>query len=114
VSPLLDTPELLRGARLMLLEACLRARDYPRAREVLADLATIPMLGRATARSSTSGAPASSSSPAPCHRPDQRRSPGNSGCFAATSATGPLTSAHSSTAAIPGASTSTAVRCTGK
>ena len=42
--PPLDTPELLRSARLMLVEACLRARDYPRAREVLADLATLPML----------------------------------------------------------------------
>ncbi len=40
----LGTPELLRSARLMLVEACLRARDYPRAREVLADLAAIPML----------------------------------------------------------------------
>lgn len=34
----LPTPELVRGAGLMLLEALLRVRDYPRAREVLADL----------------------------------------------------------------------------
>ena len=43
--PGLATPELLRGARLMLLEACVRARDYPRAREVLRDLTTGPILG---------------------------------------------------------------------
>ncbi len=43
--PGLVTPELLRGARLMLLEACVRARDYPRAREVLRDLTTGPILG---------------------------------------------------------------------
>lgn len=43
--PGLDTPELLRGARLMLVEACVRAADYPRAREVLTDLAAGPMQG---------------------------------------------------------------------
>ncbi|MBK9753756.1 MAG: hypothetical protein IPO88_09670 [Nannocystis sp.] len=37
--PGLATPELLRSARLMLIEACVRARDYPRAREVLRELA---------------------------------------------------------------------------
>jgi hypothetical protein len=43
--PPLPTPELLRGAGLMLLEACLRTRDYPRARAVLAELAADPTLG---------------------------------------------------------------------
>ena len=41
--PGLTTPELLRSARLMLLEACVRARDYPRARELLAELAAGPL-----------------------------------------------------------------------
>ncbi len=43
--PALHEPELLRGARLMLVEACVRERDYPRAREVLALLAAEPDLG---------------------------------------------------------------------
>ena len=40
--PGLGTPELIRSARLMLLEACVRARDYARARGVLAELAAEP------------------------------------------------------------------------
>jgi hypothetical protein len=43
--PALPTPELQRGAGLMLLEAALRTRDYPRARAVLAELQRDPGLG---------------------------------------------------------------------
>jgi len=42
--PGLATPELLRSARLMHLEACVRSRDYAQARSVLADLASEPGL----------------------------------------------------------------------
>ena len=42
--PGLATPELIRSARLMLLEACVRARDYALARNVLGDLAAEPGL----------------------------------------------------------------------
>jgi len=42
--PALTSPELLRSARLMLLEACVRARDYERARSVLTELAAEPGL----------------------------------------------------------------------
>ena len=41
----LPGPELARGARLMLLEALVRTREYVRARAVLADLAADPTLG---------------------------------------------------------------------
>lgn len=43
--PELPTPELRRGARLMLLEALLRAREYARARAVLNELDADPALG---------------------------------------------------------------------
>ncbi len=43
--PPLPTRELLRGAGIMLLEACLRTRDYPRARAVLAELEKDTTLG---------------------------------------------------------------------
>ncbi len=42
--PNLVSPELLRSARLMLLEACVRVRDYPRARTVLTELEAEPGL----------------------------------------------------------------------
>ena len=41
----LPTPELRRGAGLMLIEACLRTRDYPRARAALDVLLKDPTLG---------------------------------------------------------------------
>ena len=44
--PELPTPELRRGARLMLLEALLRTREYPRAHAVLAELDADPTLGQ--------------------------------------------------------------------
>lgn len=43
--PTLPGPELLRGARLMLVEALLRTRAYDRARIILDDLAADPTLG---------------------------------------------------------------------